>query len=102
MPVYPVALAPASQLRGALEPPCAPWPGFRLLAQGSSGAATCLMALAPATRPRGSSRTAMCPQGSSSGLLAQGSSRATMCPVGRLNGPRALKVNKYPLVTRPS
>jgi hypothetical protein len=34
--------------------------GSSLLAQGSSGAAMCLVALAPATRARGSSGTAMC------------------------------------------
>jgi hypothetical protein len=37
--------------------PCVP----RLLTPGSSGAATYLVALAPATRPRGSSGTATCP-----------------------------------------
>jgi hypothetical protein len=35
--------------------------GSHLLAQGSSGAATCLIAPAPATRARGSSGTATCP-----------------------------------------
>jgi hypothetical protein len=34
---------------------------FRLLAQGSSGASTCLMAPAPAIRAHGSSGTATCP-----------------------------------------
>jgi hypothetical protein len=77
-------------------------PGSRLLAQGSSEAATCLMTLAPATKPRGSSGTAMYPLGSSSHLLAQGSSGAVTCPVGGLNEPRVIKLNKYPLVTRPS
>jgi hypothetical protein len=76
--------------------------GSHLLAQGSSKAATCLMAPAPATKPQGSSRTATCPLGSSSHFLAHGSSGAATCPVGRLNGPRAIKVNKYPFVTQPS
>jgi hypothetical protein len=62
-------------------------PGSPLLAQGSSRAATCLMAPAPTTRPRGSSGTATCPLGSSSYLLAQGSSGAATCFVGGLYGP---------------
>jgi hypothetical protein len=91
---------PPPRLRGAPEPPRAPWP--RLLAQRSSGAATCFMALAPTTRPRGSFGTVTCPLGSSSRLLAQGSSRAATSLVGGLNVTQAIKVNKYLLATRPS
>jgi hypothetical protein len=71
MPTCPVALAPASPLRGAPKlPRC---PGSRLLARGSSGTATC-------------------PVGSSSRVLAQSSSEAATCPVGGLYGlcPRVL------------
>jgi hypothetical protein len=45
-------------------------PGSRLLAQGSSRAATCLMAPARATGYQGSYETAMCPLGYSSRLQA--------------------------------
>jgi hypothetical protein len=55
-------------------------PGSRLLTLGSSRDATCLMAPAPATRPRGSSGTGMCPLGSSSHLLA------ATCPVDGIYG----------------
>jgi hypothetical protein len=99
MPMCPVALAPTSHPRGALEPPCARGSVSCLLAQGSSRAATCLMAPAPTTRPRGSSGTAACPLGSNSHLLAQDSSGVATCPVGGLNGLRTIKVNKYPLAT---
>jgi hypothetical protein len=70
-PTCPVALAPASQLRAAPEPPCAPWhqlpplgsgqlrcrhvsdgSSSRLLAQGSAGAAMCPMAPTPASQLR--------------------------------------------------
>jgi hypothetical protein len=67
MPACPVAPAFDSRLRGAPEPPRAPWP--RLLAQNSSGAATYLMARAPTTRSWGSSGTATCPLSSNSHLL---------------------------------
>jgi hypothetical protein len=66
----PVAPALVLWLKAAPEPPCVLCPSSRLLAQGSSEAATCFMALALATRPRGSSRTATCSLGSSSHLLA--------------------------------
>jgi hypothetical protein len=59
----------------------------------------CLMAPAPTTKARGSSGTTTCTLGSSSRLLTQGSSGAAMCPMGGLNGPRAIKVNKYPMAT---
>jgi hypothetical protein len=46
-----MAPAPASWLRAAPEPPRVPWLQLqlRLLAQGSSEATTCPVALAPAT-----------------------------------------------------
>jgi hypothetical protein len=46
------------------------------------GAATCLVAPAPATRTHGSSGTATCPQSFNSRLLAQDSSKAATYPVG--------------------
>jgi hypothetical protein len=46
-------------------------PGFRLLAQDSSGTAVCLVAPAPATKARGSSGTVMCPEAPAPPFLAR-------------------------------
>jgi hypothetical protein len=89
----------SGELRSCLVPH---GPGSRLLDHGSSRAAMCLMAPAPTTRPRGSSGTTKGPLGCSSRLLAQGNSGAALCPVGGLYEMQAIKVNKYPLATRPS
>jgi hypothetical protein len=88
----------------------------RLLAQGSSGATTCLVAPAPKSRHRAAQVLPRIPwrhlpppgivqlqshhvyRGSSSRLLAQGSSGAAM----KLYGLCAIEVNKYPLMTLPS
>jgi hypothetical protein len=57
---YPCVQAPSQDERQDGRT-CRVFHGSRLLAQGSSGAAMCLVAPAPTTRARGSSEAAMCP-----------------------------------------
>jgi hypothetical protein len=58
--------------------------GSRLLAGGSSGAATCPHGSGSLLPTRGSSGAAACHLGSSTHLLAQGSSGVVTCPEDRL------------------
>jgi hypothetical protein len=91
----------------------------RLLVRGSSGATTCLVALAPKSQlgaarvlprvpwrqlpPPGTGQLQSChvSYDSSSCILAQGSSGAATCPMV-LYGLWAIEVNKYPPVALPS